>query len=117
MHIRFKFIPTFIAAGISLLIGYGFYAANAHESQNYLMLAFSSIEFAIFLIAGFAICYAERGSGNITALSIVFTIVALIVQVLFTFLPFRQSPYIIVNGILVLLFVGITYALANALNE
>lgn len=117
MNIKIRFIPAIIMLGISFLVGYGFYAANASESQKWLMFGISSVEFATLLIAGFGIRYAERGTFNVSVLSIVFTIVALVIQFVFTILPFRMAAYIILNGILILVFLGITYALVHALNN
>lgn len=112
---KLKIVPALISVGIALLIGYGFYAANQTEWQKWLMFAVASVEFIVLLGGGFGIKYAERGNINITALSVVFAVIALIAQLASTFLPFKAAPYIIVNGILVLLYVGITYALAKAL--
>ena len=117
MKIQFKLIPTMIMAAISVLAGYAFYAANSSEWQKWLMFVLAALEFAILLIGGFGIRYADRGGANIAVLSIVFTILALIVQLASTFIPFHTAPYIIINGILTLLYLGITYALARALNN
>lgn len=117
MNIKIRVIPTIIMLGIALLIGYGFYAGNASESQRWLMFAISSLEFAVILIAGFGIRYADRGTVNITVLSIIIAIIALIIQLVSTFAPFHMAAYIIANGILILLFLGITYAFAHALNN
>lgn len=112
---RLKVVPAIISLGIALLIGYGFYAANQNEWQKWLMFGFAAVEFFILFGGGFGLKYAERGNANITVLSVLFAVFALIVQLVSTFLPFKAAPYIIVNGILVLLYVGIAYALAKAL--
>lgn len=105
-----------ISVGIGLLTGYGFYAANSQEYQHRLMFAFLAIEFSVFFMCGFAIKYAERGNGNITVLSIVFVILALIANIIFSILPFSPAPFIIINGILLLVYAGIVYGLSKALN-
>lgn len=117
MKIQFKLIPSLIMVGISLLVGYAFYSANSSEWQKWLMFGFASIEFLILLMGGFGIKYAEKGGSNITVLAVVFTIIAVIVQLVSTFAPFHIAPYIITNGILILIFIGIVYTLANALNN
>jgi hypothetical protein len=103
--------------GISLLLGYVFFAANNAEWQRWLMFAVASVEFAVLLIGGFGIRYAERGGANITVLSVVFVVFAGIAQLLSTILMFHVAPYIIVNGILILVYIGIAYALTKALNN
>lgn len=113
---KVKVVPSIICAGIGLLAGYGFYAANGSEWQKWLMFAVAAVEFIVLLCGGFCIKYAERGGGNITALSAVFTIIALILQLVFSLVSFNAAPYIVLNGILVLLFIGITYAIAKSLN-
>ncbi len=111
---KMKVVPAIISVGIALLIGYGFYAANRSEWQRWMMFGVCAVEFLVFLVGGFGIRYAERGNMNITVLSVVFAVIALIVQFVSTFLLFRTAPYIIVNGILVLVYIGIAYALAKA---
>ena len=64
MNIKIRFIPAIIMLGISFLIGYGFYAANASESQKWLMFGISSVEFATLLIgwgAGVFEIYFKKG--------------------------------------------------------
>ncbi|MGN0729657.1 hypothetical protein [Treponema sp.] len=109
-------MPTLIMAGISVLAGYDFYAANSSEWQKWLMFAISTVEIAVFLIGGFGIKYADRGGINITVLSVIFLATTLIVQIVSTFAPFHLAPYIIINGIFILLYAGIAYALAKALD-
>lgn len=112
---KVKFIPTLISVGIGLLIGYGFFAANSSEWQKWLMFAFTAVEFSSFFVGGFGIKYAERGGVNITVLSVIFLIAATVANLIFTFVPFATAPFVIVNGILLLVFIGITYAMARAL--
>ena len=114
---KIKFIPTLISAALALLVGYGFFAANGQEWQKWLMFAVTAVEFIVLLVGGFGIKYAERGGANITVLSVVFIIVALVANLIFTFAPFATAPFIIISGILILLYVGIAYALAKALAE
>lgn len=117
MNAKIRFIPAIIILGISILIGYACYAANSSESQKWIMFVISSIEFTILLIAGFGIRYAERGSINVTVLSIIFSIISLVIQIVFSIISFHLAAYIILNGILILVFLGITYAFVHALNN
>ncbi|MBR4823631.1 MAG: hypothetical protein IKZ86_02425 [Spirochaetaceae bacterium] len=113
---KVKFVPLLICLGIAALAGYGFYAANGGEDGNTLMFAVAGVGFFIMLGCGFGIKYAERGSGNITVLSVLALIVNLVVNVIFTFVQFKTAPYIIISGILLLIYIGLVYALAKALN-
>ena len=113
---KIKLVSTLVSVGIAALAGYGFYAANASEEQKWLMFGVAAATFLILLVGGFGIKYAERGGTNITILSVLFTIAAIIVNVLATCLSFHAAPYIIASGIIVLLYIGITSAMAKALN-
>lgn len=117
MQIKCKLIPTLIMTGISLLLGYAFYSANSSEWQKWLMFALATIEFSVFFIGGFGIHYAEKGDGNISVVSVIFAIAAVICQLIATFTKFHTASYIVVNGIIVLIYFGIIYALAKALNS
>ncbi|MBQ4498292.1 MAG: hypothetical protein II973_12435 [Spirochaetaceae bacterium] len=112
---KIKLVPALVSAGIAALAGYGFYAANASEDQKWLMLGIATGTFLILLVGGFGIKYADRGDSNITVLSVLFTIAAIIVNVIATCLSFHFAPYIIASGIIVLLYIGITNAIAKAL--
>jgi hypothetical protein len=117
MKVTCKLIPSLISLGLALLIAYGFYAANIHEWQRWLMFAVCTAEFSVLLGGGFGLKYAERGTINITVLSVVFIIIAVIVQLIANLLPFRPAPYIIVNGLVVLIYIGIAYAIVKTLQE
>ncbi len=110
---KIKIIPTLIVIGIALLIGYTFFAANNTEWQKWLMFGLSSIEFLIFLEVAFGIELESRKAINLIIVSIIFIIIALIDQILFSILRFTMAPYIIVNGILSLTFIGIVYSLSK----
>lgn len=115
MKVKFQLIPTLISAGIALLIAYGFFAANVEEWQRWLIFVVCAVEFTVLFGGGFGLKYAERGNINIAVLSIVFIILALIVQLIASFMPFSSASYIIVNGLLIMLYTGITYTIAKAL--
>lgn len=114
---KVKLVPALIVFGIAALIGYGFYAANARDEGNgaWIMLAASVVSFFVTLGGGFGIRYGEGGSAvNITVLSVVFTVVHLVINLIATFAPFHAAPYIIVSGIVLLLYVGIVYGMTRA---
>ena len=113
-----KLVPTLIIAGISLLIGYGFYAANVKDGNAgcWIMAVFSAVSFFVILTGGFGIRYTESGSTvNIIVTSCIFAVVQLVINLIFTFAIFHLAPYIILSGIILLIYLGITYAMSKAL--
>lgn len=115
---KVKLVPTLIVAGISLLIGYGFYAANAKDGNAgcWIMAVFSTISMFVSLGGGFGITYKENGSVvNIVVLSVIFAIVFLVINLISTLAVFHIAPYIVISGITLLAYVGIAYAISKAL--
>ena len=115
---KIRLVPTLIMAGISLLIGYGFYAANVHDGNAgcWIMMAISAITIFVALAGGFCVKYGEGGSSvGIATLSVISVIVQLIINLIATFAPFHAAPYIIFSGIVLLVYIGIVYAMSKAL--
>ena len=48
-------------------------------------------------------------------LSVIAAIVHLVINLVATFAPFRAAPYIIVSGIVLLIYIGIVYSMSKAL--
>ncbi|GMO57806.1 MAG: hypothetical protein Ta2G_17680 [Termitinemataceae bacterium] len=114
---KINVVFTIIALAIGALAGYGFYAWNVGEQYQLLVALGTGV--TIFLYIGGLIALSSDGNGavgNIRALSIVFLILTIISNVIFSFLS-MQTPtaYIIVNGILLLIFVLVAYAVSRAL--
>lgn len=114
---KVRVVPALIAFGVSALAGYGFYAANARDAGNgaWVMLAVSAVSFFVTLGGGFGIRYKEGESGvGIIALSMVAAVVHLVINLVATFVPFRAAPYVIASGMVLLVYVGIVYAMSRA---
>lgn len=112
---KIKVVPFLICAGIALLLGYGFYAANSHEWQRWLMFAAAFVSFAGILCGGFGVKTGDSGgSVSVAVLSVVCVIINLVINLIATFAAFHAAPYIIASGILMLLFIGIAYAIAKS---
>lgn len=110
-----NYLLIVIAVLISALIGYGFYAANGGE-VNQLLIAFGSgISFAITLSTLLGIGF-ERSEQtvNVKVVSVIFTILLLISNLIFGFTKVATAAYVIVNGILLLIFILITYGIVKA---
>ena len=115
---KIRLVPALIMAGISLLAGYGFYAANAHggNADCWIMMVTSAICLFVALAGGFCVKYGEGGSSvGIAVISVIAVIVHLIINLIATFAPFHVAPYIIFSGIILLIYIGIVYAMSKSL--
>ena len=115
-----KVNPIFllISFAIAFLAGYGFFSANSGETYQLLVTIGAGILIFITLSGILAIQSAGgRGSvGNIRALSIAFLVISIIINVIFSFIALvTPTAYIIINGILLLVYILIAYAIIRAL--
>ena len=109
---KINWIVLLISLGIAALAGYGFYAGTSN-----LFLTFGGGGFLFLTLFGlFAVSFG-RGSANIKALSLVFFVLSLAEHLFFAFKGFKQAPYIVITGILFLLYLMIFYAVAKGLKE
>lgn len=111
---KIKTVPAIIAFAISLLISYGLY--NFHIGENKVLLSVGSFIFLAFtLIFAIGVSFElSRTAINIKVLSWFFFFIALASNLIFTFLLFFVPIYIVVNGILILIFLLIVYLLNKA---
>jgi len=108
-----------IALAIAALSGYGFFAANSGKEYQ-LVLSIGAGLVLFITLSGVLAVSSKDGSGsttNIRVLSGVFFFAILIEQLIFCFVPFRLPPYIILTGILILIYVLIAYAIRRALQS
>ena len=102
---KFNVFLSVIAVLIAGLIGYGFYAINSGEGFVWLITFGSGICMALSLIGILAVSTKGRAGGiNIQALSSIFFVVFLISNLVFTFTKIKLAPYIIINGLLLLIY-------------
>ena len=100
---------------ISALSGYGFYAANAGEDFCLLLSIGSGLSFAITLSAAIGIkTNAGRGTVNFKIVSAIIFILLLISHLIFGFTAVRPAPYVIINGILILIYAIIEYGIVKS---
>jgi hypothetical protein len=113
-------ITLLIAFAVAALIGYGFFAVNGAAGDVPLANALGG-GLVLFITLSGAISVsvkdASGGTINIRVASIVFFVVMLIEQIVFCFVPFSLPPYIIITGILILIYVLIAYAIGKALQN
>jgi hypothetical protein len=110
-------VMTIIALAIAALAAYGFYTRNNGEQSRWLITIGSGVLLFITLGGCLALSGETRGlAGNIRAASLVFLIIGIISQIIYSLIPGPgTASYIIVNGIILLLFVLIAYSLSRAL--
>lgn len=107
---KMNWVLVLLVGAIATLLGYGFYAGT----ENIFMALGSGILFFLTLSGTFSISFG-RGSANVKVLSFVFFILSFIEQLIFGFVGFRKAPYIIISGILILVYVMIFYAVVKTL--
>lgn len=106
---KINFVQTIIAIVLSLLIAYGLY--SFHDSENKILLSTGSFVFiATTLVLSIGISFQlPRTTINTKVISGIFFAVALISNLIFTFIKFSVPSYVIINGILLLVFILIAY--------
>lgn len=111
---KINFLQTIIAIAVSLLIAYGLY--SFHDSENKILLSAGSFLFlATTLVINIGTSFQlPRTTTNVRVVSGFFFAVALISNLIFTFIKFSVPSYVITNGILLLVFILITYSINNA---
>jgi hypothetical protein len=117
---KINIITLAIAFAVAALIGYGLYALNSAETDIPLANALGGGIALFITLAGTVAVGSKSGSGgtlNIRLTSGVFFVLLLIEQIIFSFVPFRLAPYIVVTGVLSLLYVLIAYAVGKTLSN
>jgi hypothetical protein len=115
---KMKINPVMLAVSlaVSALVAFGFYTANQGEVYLWLITMGSAFLCFVTLSGILAVSFDVRGgTGNYKIVSALFFIITLISNIMFNFLNFTLAPYIIINGILFLLFIVIEYAIITAL--
>lgn len=108
---KFNLVKSIISIATSGLIAYSFYSFHSGENRNILVIG-SFISLSITLIFSIAISFnLLRTTTLIRTVSILFFLIVLISNLIFHFVNFQQEAYIIVNGILFLTYIFITYSL------
>ncbi len=111
---KINFVQTIIAIAVSLLIAYGLYCF--HDSENKILLSAGSfVVLAVTLIITIGASFElPRTTTNVKVVSGIFFAVALISNIVFTFVSFSVPLYVITNGILLLVYILIAYSINKA---
>jgi hypothetical protein len=111
---KLQLVPALIAIAISALIAFGMYSFTIGLNKQLIALG-SFLFVAVTLISAIGVSYDHKRTGtNVRALAMVFFFIALISNIGFVYLSFSQAAYIIINGILLLVFILISYAIVGA---
>ena len=111
---KLNFVQTIIAVAVSALIAYGLY--SFHDSENKILLSVGTCLFlATTLVLTIGTSFeTSRTTTNIRVVAGIFFVVALISNLIFTFITFSVPSYVITNGILLLVFILIAYSISKA---
>ena len=108
-------VMLIITFAIAALGAFGFYAGNSNETYRALITIGAGLSMFITLGGLLAFSSPHRGTANIKVTSALFFIALLIEHLVFSFTMVRLAPYVIITGILLLLYVLVCYAITRAL--
>jgi hypothetical protein len=113
---RINFVFFGIAFGIAALIAFGLNSAYRGEGSDVWLLTIGA-GLTLFITLGgmLALSSPHGGSANIKIVSGIFLVLLLLEHIIFTFAGISLTPYILITGILMLLYVLIVYSIIRAL--
>lgn len=112
---KFNVFLTIASVLIAALIAYGFYAANEGEHLVMLLAAGSGISLAISLTGVLGISTKGRtGGANIKALSLIFFMLFFVSHLIFGFTAVKVAPYVIINGIIFIIYSICVYGIIKS---
>lgn len=111
---KVNFVKSVIAIAVSGLISYGFF--QFHNGENKSLLSLGSFLFtATTLLLSIGINFEfPRTTTMIRTVSGIFFTIAFLSNLFFSFTNFSIPIYVIVNGILALIYLLITYTITRA---
>lgn len=100
---------------VSTLVTYALYSLASAEDTKMLLTIGSGLCFWLTLSASMGIVFENKRAGvNVKVLSVVFFILFLISNLIFTFITFSTSAYIITNGLLLVLWFLFAYSIVKS---
>ena len=100
---------------ISVLIAYTLYILSSVDDTKNLLAIGSGLCLLLTLSAIMGISFENTRAGvNVKVLSVVFFIIFLISNLIFTFITFSTSAYVITNGLLLVLWFLFAYSIAKS---
>lgn len=111
---KIDFVKTIIAVAISCLIAYGLYAICKVDELRCLLTIVSGIAMTITLAFTLGIKpKAERTALMFTTMSAIFFVVVAIMNLIFAFVNFNKPIFIILNGVILLVYALIANSMAK----
>jgi len=112
---KINVVMLIIAIAIAGLIAFAFFAGNEDEAYRILLTAGAGIVM-ILTLSGFLVISSPNGSTlNIKIVSVFFLIAFVLEHIIFSFTGVAMAPYVIITGILSLVYVLICYSIYRAL--
>jgi len=117
VSLKINHVYLLIVFGIAALAGYALFAANGAETDIPLANAIGGgIAFFVTLSGAVAVSAGTKGATmNMRIVSKIFFTVLLLQQIIFTLVPFRIAPYIIITGVLTLVYLMVAYAIGRSM--
>ena len=112
---KINVFPGIVSATIAALIAFGFYTANDGDTNRILFTAGAWVSLFATLGGTIAVSSPNGGTMNLRVVSGIFFFVLLIAHIVFSIAGIGFSPYVIITGILLLLYSVICYAVMRAL--
>lgn len=112
---KINWVLACISLAIAGLIAFGFYSGNSNDSYQLLITIGSGLSFIITLCGLLALSSPHGGTVNIKVSSVLFFIGLLIEHIIFSFTGVKPAPYIIITGVLILVYVLVCYGITRAL--
>ena len=117
---RINFVYLAIAFGIAALLGFGFYSANGHADDKPLVNAIVGGAVLFITLAGALAVSSKDSRGvnvNIRTVSWVFFVIMLIEQAIFCIGRLLVAPYVIITGLLMLVYLLIAYSIGRSMRS
>jgi hypothetical protein len=105
-----------IAFGIAALAAFGIYNGYSGETEYRWIITIGS-GLTLFITLGGTLAFSSPhgGTANIKIVSVIFFVAFLLEHLIFVFSGVNFTPYVIITGILLLLYILIAYAITRAL--
>lgn len=111
---KLKIVPVLIGASIAALIAYAMYVFSLGQNKE-LIAGGCFLYTSITLILAFGASFDSARTGtNIKTLAMVFFITGIASHIAFAYFGSFQPAYIIVNGLLLLIFILFSYFIIGA---
>lgn len=112
---KINLVPTVISAALAALISYALYEISSPD-ENALLLTFIGGFYLLLTLWG-SMGYTIEGCSrvvNMKVLSGVFFVIGLVVEIIFAIIGFTLPVFIILHGVMLLIWILITHSLYKA---